>query len=144
LPSVPRPSEYLRACHPRLNRAGKQAGHLAVLFASCGENGQRSTGHGGPRTTDPSMTIKFNCPHCHKGLSVKEHLAGKRAPCPSCKKVLTIPAPVAMAADVEDLAAAAFADEPKAGQLAKEIKFVEFEGPQCLERIKMNVELDGK
>jgi len=66
------------------------------------------------------MTIKFNCPHCHKGLSVKEHLAGKRAPCPSCKKVLTIPAPVAMAADVEDLAAAAFADEPKAAEPAKE------------------------
>ena len=32
------------------------------------------------------MTIKFPCPHCKKMLSVKEHLAGKKAACPACKQ----------------------------------------------------------
>lgn len=37
------------------------------------------------------MTIKFRCPACGKVLSVKEGLAGRKAPCPACKAVLTIP-----------------------------------------------------
>lgn len=38
------------------------------------------------------MTIKFRCPSCGKVLGVKEGLAGRKAPCPGCKAVLTIPA----------------------------------------------------
>src|SRR5437764_843451 len=30
------------------------------------------------------MAIKFNCPHCQKPFVVKDHLAGKRSPCPAC------------------------------------------------------------
>lgn len=37
------------------------------------------------------MTIRFRCPHCQKPLGVKDHLAGKKAACPQCKKVLVIP-----------------------------------------------------
>lgn len=37
------------------------------------------------------MPIKFSCPHCNKGLSVKEQLAGKKGICPECKKVVVIP-----------------------------------------------------
>jgi hypothetical protein len=37
------------------------------------------------------MPIKFSCPHCKKGLSVKEHLAGKKGICPDCKKMLVVP-----------------------------------------------------
>src|SRR5260370_22594562 len=82
-----------------------------------------------------SMPIKFKCPNpnCQKILNVKDHLAGKRAPCPACKQVLTIPAPVAAparppevslpetttaattvrAADDEELAASLLADDPR-------------------------------
>src|SRR5262245_58453104 len=38
------------------------------------------------------MTINFRCPSCGKVLKVKEGLTGRKAPCPSCKTVLTIPA----------------------------------------------------
>lgn len=58
------------------------------------------------------MTIRFRCPHCEKPLAVKDHLAGKKGACPVCKKALVIPAPVSAPADVEDLAAAALADNP--------------------------------
>jgi hypothetical protein len=38
------------------------------------------------------MPIKFQCPHCKRGLAVKDELAGKRGPCPFCKKPVTVPA----------------------------------------------------
>jgi hypothetical protein len=37
------------------------------------------------------MPIKIKCPHCQKALSINESMAGKRAACPACKVVLTIP-----------------------------------------------------
>jgi hypothetical protein len=37
------------------------------------------------------MPIKFQCPHCKRGLSVKDELAGKSGPCPGCKNILTVP-----------------------------------------------------
>lgn len=37
------------------------------------------------------MGIKFNCPHCGKGLNVKSNLAGRRALCPNCKGRVEIP-----------------------------------------------------
>src|SRR5205807_2384941 len=82
--------------------------------------------------------------HCEKPLSVKDHLAGKRAACPNCKKVLTIPAPVSEPADVEDFAAAALRDEPKAAEPPKETKTIEFNCPQCDEKVRLSVELAGK
>jgi hypothetical protein len=76
------------------------------------------------------MTIRFRCPHCKKPLGVKDHLAGKKAACPLCKKALVIPplkqpppvanqpAPVETPGmpepppeEVENLAASALADE---------------------------------
>lgn len=90
------------------------------------------------------MTIKFPCPHCKKMLSVKEHLAGKKAACPACKQPLTIPATTpAPAADVEELAAAAFAGEP-AKKEEQAPQFVEFKCYYCDEQIKVNAELAGK
>lgn len=90
------------------------------------------------------MTIKFPCPHCQKMLSVKEHLAGKKAACPACKQPLTIPAAtLAPAADVEELAAAAFADEP-AKKEEQAPQFVEFKCYYCDEQVKVSAELAGK
>src|SRR5439155_1231981 len=45
------------------------------------------------------MSIKFPCPHCKKALKVKDELAGRKAKCPSCQQILTIPKPVATATD---------------------------------------------
>ena len=36
--------------------------------------------------------IAFPCPFCHKKLSVKDDLAGKKVKCPGCGTVLTVPA----------------------------------------------------
>lgn len=37
------------------------------------------------------MSIDFNCPSCHAGLSVKQEFAGKNANCPQCGKPFTVP-----------------------------------------------------
>jgi hypothetical protein len=103
------------------------------------------------------MPIKFACPHCKRGLSVKDHLAGKRAACPACKKALTIPkgsstnhpalrdipAPSQPAphVDAESAAAEAFADEPAA---SKETKTVDFNCLFCDAELKLDTELAGK
>src|SRR4051812_48601383 len=89
------------------------------------------------------MTIKFTCPHCHKALSVKDHLAGKRAACPSCKRTLMIPAPIGAAADVEALAAAAFADAAAAAP-AQPTGPIAFICPYCDESVQVAAELAGK
>jgi hypothetical protein len=89
--------------------------------------------------------IRFKCPHCHRPLSVKDHLAGKKANCPACKQPLTIPAPVAAAADLEELAAAALSDEPAARAAAqKPAAMIELECPYCFEAIQFAPELGGK
>lgn len=44
------------------------------------------------------MTIKFECPNCHRKLSVKDELAGKKGKCPGCTKNVQIPAASAPAA----------------------------------------------
>jgi hypothetical protein len=91
------------------------------------------------------MPIKFKCPNCQKSLSVKEHLAGKRAPCPACKKALTIPAPTATAADLEDLAASALADEPPPPQQpAEQPTAIDFICPYCDEPLHLSLDLAGK
>jgi Zn-dependent protease with chaperone function len=37
------------------------------------------------------MSVKMNCPHCTKTLSVPEKALGKTAACPSCHQPITIP-----------------------------------------------------
>jgi hypothetical protein len=96
------------------------------------------------------MSIRFKCPHCKKGLVVKDALAGKKAACPACKKALKIPVPVSQPADVEALAAAAFSDElPKAAAKKEPEKpaapqFVEFICPMCDAALKLGADLAGK
>jgi hypothetical protein len=89
------------------------------------------------------MSIRFNCPHCKKEFNVKDHLAGKRSPCPECKKPLTIPAPVSKPANIEDLAAAAFADPPPAPAAAPTTT-IEFTCYYCDEKVQVNSDLAGK
>jgi hypothetical protein len=86
------------------------------------------------------MPIRLECPNpnCKVKLTVKEHLAGKRVPCPKCKQPLLIPAPV----DVEALAAAALGDEPKAEQAAAST--IDFTCPFCDEAVHLPRELGGK
>jgi hypothetical protein len=95
------------------------------------------------------MTIRFKCPHCQRGLSVKDHLAGKRAPCPACKQVVSIPAAVtatsAAPADIESLAAAALADEPKpAAAVPEDTRTIDFPCPYCDAPLKIGIALAGK
>jgi hypothetical protein len=96
------------------------------------------------------MPIKFSCPSCKKPLSVKDHLAGKKANCPACKKPLTIPAAAKQGvpqpeAHVEELAAAALI-EPSAAPVPKveDTRTVDFNCPQCDEPLKIPAELQGK
>jgi ribosomal protein S27E len=35
--------------------------------------------------------IRFQCPHCEKGLNVSAAHAGKQAKCPGCGKPATVP-----------------------------------------------------
>jgi transcription elongation factor Elf1 len=114
-----------------------------------------------------TMPIKFACPHCKKGLSVKDHLAGKRAACPACKKALTIPKgsstnhpalrditvrPVPTAPplakppishqDAEAAAAEALADDSSETQ--KQAATVDFNCSFCDAELKLDAALAGK
>lgn len=40
----------------------------------------------------PSAKIEFVCPMCDEKISVNGELAGKRAPCPSCSRIISVPA----------------------------------------------------
>jgi biopolymer transport protein ExbD len=37
------------------------------------------------------MMLDFNCPFCGKALTADDKLGGKKAKCPGCQKVITIP-----------------------------------------------------
>src|SRR5947209_1252354 len=92
----------------------------------------------------PTMPIRFKCTHCHKQLSVKEHLAGKKAVCPVCKKAILIPLPLAPV-DVEALAAAALADVPTEKPVdAAGPGTVDFTCPFCDEELSLAADLAGK
>jgi tetratricopeptide (TPR) repeat protein/DNA-directed RNA polymerase subunit M/transcription elongation factor TFIIS len=96
-----------------------------------------------------AMSIKFSCPHCSKALNVKDHLAGKKAQCPACKKVLVIPSAVKPSVvkpgsrEVEALAAEAFAESERQAAEQPDAK-MEFACPMCDEKISVNVALAGK
>jgi hypothetical protein len=91
------------------------------------------------------MAIKFSCPNCGKALSVKDQLAGKRGACSGCKKVITIPYPVAAPHhdDVEAMAREAFADEPAAAPV-EDTRTIDFTCPMCDEPVKVGYDLGGK
>lgn len=58
------------------------------------------------------MPIAVECPACGARFRTKDEFAGKRAKCPKCTEVLTIPA----AADAEDAAVEELAAEPSASR----------------------------
>jgi hypothetical protein len=97
------------------------------------------------------MPIRIKCPKCQTILGVKESLAGRKANCPKCRYMLTIPAPKAAPAappplkteDAEALALRAFADEPPK-EVPLSTKMIEFECPFCSETVKMSADLAGK
>jgi hypothetical protein len=90
------------------------------------------------------MTIKFRCPHaqCKRSLVVKDHLAGKKANCPACKKPIQIPVPK-KPVNVEAEAAAAFAEGPPPVADDKP-KAISLECPFCAETVTFALELAGK
>lgn len=100
------------------------------------------------------MPIRFKCPHCQKTLSVKDHLAGKKAACPACKKALVIPsparapvqapAPAEPPEDVEAAAAAALTDEPKPPPQDETPQTIDFTCPFCDEEVHMPLASAGK
>jgi hypothetical protein len=95
--------------------------------------------------------IKFKCPHCKKGLSVKEHLAGKTAKCPACTKPMKIPtpapapapAPSAPPPDADELAMSVLHDKP-AEAPTEAPKTIDFPCPQCDEPVHAPLDLAGK
>src|SRR5579871_6775567 len=46
-----------------------------------------------PKVEEPvqTQTIDFNCPFCDEAIKLSADLAGKRAPCPECKKIIKVP-----------------------------------------------------
>jgi len=51
--------------------------------------------------------IAFVCPHCGKGLKIKDELAGRKVKCPGCGKALSVPPTVTGAACQTELKSAA-------------------------------------
>lgn len=92
------------------------------------------------------MAINFTCSHCQKPLRVKEELAGKKAKCPRCQKVVVIPdpTPAVPSVDVEMLAAAALTEQPPAPEAPAEPRFVDFTCSFCDEKVQVPAELAGK
>jgi hypothetical protein len=99
--------------------------------------------------------IKFRCTHCKSPLSVKEHLAGKKAQCPKCHKPILIPAlptPSKVAAapadqppmDVEALAAAALHEDAPANGKQEVSATIDFRCELCDTELHMPREDAGK
>jgi hypothetical protein len=86
------------------------------------------------------MPIHLECPNpkCKVKLTIKDHLAGKRALCPKCKHPILIPAPV----DLEALAAAALGDDPAAR--SSQATTIDFTCPFCDEELHLPREMGGK
>lgn len=93
------------------------------------------------------MDIKFNCPNpeCRKPFRARSEQAGKKARCPKCKQVLTIPAAgPAYHPEMEALAAAALADPVATPAPAAPAKPIYFDCPNCDERIQAPAEQAGQ
>src|SRR5438093_7627339 len=102
------------------------------------------------------MTLKFSCPHCRKASRVKEELAGKKAKCPACQQVLTIPtvarsssptsAKSTTESDLEAQALAALAEQSKSpsSPAPASTKTIDFQCSFCDEKISLSADLAGK
>src|SRR6266849_2413823 len=102
------------------------------------------------------MTLKFSCPHCRKGIRVKHELAGKKAKCPACQQVLTIPtvarstsptpAKSTNESDLEAQALAALAEQSKSpsSPAPASTKTIDFQCSFCDEKISLSADLAGK
>lgn len=102
------------------------------------------------------MPIKFACSSCQKLLRVKDELAGKRAACPSCKKVILIPqastlvsgtSPTGTTAELkqeelEDLASSLLVERKEAAAQATAV--IEMTCPHCDAELKLPENLAGK
>src|SRR5438128_9799607 len=92
------------------------------------------------------MAISFSCPQCGKGYKVKDELAGKTVPCKECAEPIRIPpaAPVPSIPEpeLESLVKAALVEPaPTADSGPTEI---EFECPNCIEKVKLDAKFAGK
>jgi hypothetical protein len=120
------------------------------------------------------MAIRFKCPHCQKGLSAKETLAGKKVACAACKKAVVVPTPkvqpsspgavaepspsvvahdpvhangtngTAPPIDAEAEALSALNDEPAKEEEPQEPQFIEFDCNFCGEKVTFNADMGGK
>jgi tetratricopeptide (TPR) repeat protein len=96
------------------------------------------------------MIIKFNCQFCQRSLKVSSELAGKRARCNGCKRIIVIPTldPVSAApeVDVEAVAAATLVDQPRyeTAPAAKQAAPIKFRCYYCDEEIQASADLAGK
>ncbi len=97
------------------------------------------------------MTIRLKCPNakCQKVLVVKDELAGKRVRCPACKTSVSVGAPVAAPADLEDFAARAFSEDPVAPKAAaatapKPTGTIDFNCFYCDAELHLPAEQGGK
>ncbi len=108
-----------------------------------------------------AMPITFQCQKCKTGMTVPDHLAGKRGRCKKCQAAIVVPDPGATPApgwaanappppplppadhviDADAAALEALA-EPKEDEKAPEA--IEFECPQCSEPVKLPLDLAGK
>jgi hypothetical protein len=104
------------------------------------------------------MALKFSCPHCRKGIQVKEELAGRKGKCPYCHQLVRIPSAATSSApspakrstesDIEALALAALGEKEKTkpgpGTDSANSKKIEFQCPMCDEKISLSADLAGK
>src|SRR5438128_860889 len=89
------------------------------------------------------MSIKFPCPHCKKALKVKDELAGRKAKCPSCQQILTIPKAVATAADPGKPPSTA-AGKPAPANAPAATQTVDFSCFYCEAELHLDAGLAGK
>lgn len=96
------------------------------------------------------MAIAFQCPYCKKAFKVKDSLAGKKANCTQCKKIITVPvvsAPlVSESGALESLASTVLTDYPNELTVVDnpELSDIPLECPFCFEHVKFPITLAGK
>src|SRR4051812_10131963 len=94
------------------------------------------------------MAIAFQCPHCQRAYKVKDELAGKKAECKQCKKVMIVPATTPAVVDshaLEALATAALVAEANAVvTVAPADAPIKWECEYCFEQVEFPADRAGK
>ncbi|HZZ79507.1 MAG TPA: hypothetical protein VFE62_13375, partial [Gemmataceae bacterium] len=74
------------------------AGPVLILLASAGAVGvwlvvrrRRSVRHAEPGAEEPVDSVRFACGKCGRKLKVKADKAGKKASCPRCAAIVSVP-----------------------------------------------------